>query len=85
MERLTCQSSDCSFQIYEHDRNYGRYCEQSVVPMITSTSSLLLVEFVSKFFSATTPTGFNATYSFVDGKRHLHVLQKCFKRFIFHT
>ena len=56
------------FQIYETDRYYGRYCEDDDVPIIFSSSNILLVQFVSTYY-ATASTGFNAEYTFIDNSK----------------
>ena len=55
-------------QIYENERDYGVYCENSIVPMITSASNILFVEYKADTFHVDPGSGFNAEYNLREGK-----------------
>ena len=66
-------------QIYENERDYGVYCENSIVPMITSASNILFVEYKTDSLRVDPGSGFNAEYYLREGKiftlalkRHLY-------------
>ena len=66
-------------QIYENERDYGVYCENSIVPMITSASNILFVEYKTDSLRVDPGSGFNAEYNLREGKiftlalkRHLY-------------
>ena len=44
------------------------YCEDSIVPMITSASNILFVEYKTDTFHVDPGSGFNAEYNIVEGK-----------------
>ena len=44
------------------------YCENSIVPMITSASNILFVEYKTDTFHVDPGSGFKAEYNLMEGK-----------------